>query len=189
MTSMSEIAKENIESKKTVSSDTDSSIKRFEERLKNQKPQEQSQPKEKQEQEEERSELDMAFVEEDQRVLDPTLLKKSLIDRMPDPTGWRVLVLPYQGKSTTDGGIQLIKSTLDRESHGTMVCYVLKTGPLAYKDKNRFGGSAWCNKGDWVLIGKYSGDRFLLEDDHEVRIINDDEIIGKILNPDDIKTL
>lgn len=67
--------KENIESKKTVSSDTDSSIKRFEERLKNQKPQEQSQPKEKQEQEEERSELDMAFVEEDQRVLDPTLLK------------------------------------------------------------------------------------------------------------------
>lgn len=34
MTSMSEIAKENIESKKTVSSDTDSSIKRFEERLK-----------------------------------------------------------------------------------------------------------------------------------------------------------
>ena len=45
MTSMSEIAKENIESKKTVSSDTDSSIKRFEERLKNQKPQEQSQPK------------------------------------------------------------------------------------------------------------------------------------------------
>ena len=34
-----------------------------------------------------------------------------------------------------------------------------------------------------------SGARFRLEDNHEVRIINDDEVIGTISDPDDIKTL
>ena len=41
----------------------------------------------------------------------------------------------------------------------------------------------------WVLIGRYSGSRFKLEDGAEVRIINDDEVIATILNPDDIVSL
>ena len=44
-------------------------------------------------------------------------------------------------------------------------------------------------KGEWVLIGKYAGARFRLDDGAEVRIINDDEVIGTILNPDDIQSL
>jgi co-chaperonin GroES (HSP10) len=111
---------------------------------------------------------------------------------MPNPTGWRILVLPYRGKGQTDGGIQLVKETLDKEALATVICYVLKVGPLAYKD-NKFGEpdrrSPWCNKGDWILIGRYAGTRFRLEDDNEVRIINDDEVIATILDPDDIKSL
>ena len=135
------------------------------------------------------SELDKAFVSSETKVLDPTLLKKSLLDRMPDPSGWRLLVLPYKGKGVTDGGIQLIKETVDREALSTVICYVLKVGPLAYQDENKFGNEAWAKKGDWILIGRYAGTRFKLEDDHEVRIINDDEVIATILNPDDIKSL
>ena len=138
---------------------------------------------------EEKSELDKAFVDVESKVLDPTLLKKSLLERMPNPAGWRLLVLPYKGKGVTDGGIQLIKETVDRESLSTVICYVLKVGPLAYQDKNKFGDEAWAQKGDWILIGRYAGTRFRLEDDHEVRIINDDEVIATILNPDDIKSL
>ena len=136
-----------------------------------------------------KSELDKAFVESGERVLDPTLVDKPLLDRMPDPSGWRLLVLPYKGKGVTDGGIQLIKETVDREALSTVICYVLKVGPLAYKDENKFGDKAWSKKGDWILIGRYAGTRFRLEDDHEVRIINDDEVIATILNPDDIKSL
>ena len=135
------------------------------------------------------SELDKAFVSSETKVLDPTLLKKSLLDRMPEPSGWRLLVLPYKGKGVTDGGIQLIKETVDREALSTVICYVLKVGPLAYQDENKFGNEAWAKKGDWILIGRYAGTRFKLEDDHEVRIINDDEVIATILNPDDIKSL
>ena len=135
------------------------------------------------------SELDKAFVDADNKVLDPTLLKKSLLERMPNPSGWRLLVLPYKGKGVTDAGIQLVQETVDREALSTVICYVLKVGPLAYKDENKFGNDAWCKKGEWILIGRYAGTRFRLEDDHEVRIINDDEVIATIFNPDDIKSL
>lgn len=136
-----------------------------------------------------KSELDKAFVKSEERVLDPTLLNKSLLERMPEPTGWRVLVLPYRGKGVTEGGIQLVKETVDRESLATVVAYVLKVGPLAYRETDKYGNKPWCKKGDWVLIGRYAGSRFRLEDDNEVRIINDDDVIGTILDPDDIKSL
>jgi len=120
---------------------------------------------------EQSSELDKAFVTQEERVLDPELL------------------LPYKGKGVTESGIQLVKETVDREALSTVICYVLKLGPLAYQDQNKFGDDPWCKKGDWILIGRYAGTRFRLEDDHEVRIINDDEVIATILNPDDIKSL
>ena len=129
-----------------------------------------------------------AYVSEENRVLDPAVLDKSLIERMPEPSGGRLLVLPYKGKGVTDGGIQLLESTVDKENLATSVCLVLKVGPLAYQDDSKFGGIPWCKEKDWVLIGRYSGARFALEDDHEVRIINDDEVIGTILDPDDIKS-
>lgn len=137
----------------------------------------------------EKSELDKAFVKNEERVLDPSLLNKSLLERMPEPTGWRVLVLPYRGKGVTEGGIQLVKETIDRESLSTVVAYVLKVGPLAYQESDKYGNRPWCKKGDWVLIGRYAGSRFRLEDDNEVRIINDDDVIGTILDPNDIKSL
>ena len=56
--------------------------------------------------EQETIDLDKAFVEEDKRVLDPSLLDKSVLERMPQPTGWRLLVLPYRGKGVSEGGIQ-----------------------------------------------------------------------------------
>ena len=58
---------------------------------------------------------------------------------MPNPSGWRLLVLPYKGKGVTDAGIQLVQETVDREALSTVICYVLKVGPLAYKDENKFG--------------------------------------------------
>ena len=130
-----------------------------------------------------------AYIEEEARVLDPTLLDQSLLDRMPQPTGWRMLVLPYAGKAQTKGGIHLAKTTVDREALATVVAYVVKQGPDCYKDSSRFNGTPWCEEKQWVLIGRYSGSRFKLEEGAEVRIINDDEVIATILDPDDIVSL
>ena len=34
------------------------------------------------------------YIKEEGRVLDPTLLDKTLLERMPTPTGGRMLILP-----------------------------------------------------------------------------------------------
>ena len=112
----------------------------------------------------------------------------SLKDRVPKPTGWRILVMPYMGKEKTEGGIHVPDSVREKESRATVVAYVIKTGPLAYKDVDKFGADGdWCKEGDWVCIGRYAGSRFQIEGG-EVRIINDDEVIATIVDPDDIKT-
>jgi len=130
------------------------------------------------------SEVGSAYVDTQDRVLEPSLLDKSLLDRLPQPTGWRILVMPYQGTIKTKGGLHLPDEVRERETVATVVAYVLKLGPLAYSDKKY--GSAWCEEGQWVCIGRYSGSRFKI-DGGEVRIINDDEVIATLLEPDDIK--
>tara|TARA_B100000282_G_C31707301_1_gene479333 strand:- start:596 stop:1057 length:462 start_codon:yes stop_codon:yes gene_type:complete len=129
-----------------------------------------------------------AYVEQTDRVLDPNLIDKSLTERLPQPTGWRVLVMPYAGKAKTDGGIYIPDQAREREALATVVAYVLKLGPLAYQDPGKFGENPvpWCEEGQWVCIGRYAGSRFKI-DGGEVRIINDDEVIATILEPDDVK--
>ena len=132
--------------------------------------------------------LNSAYVDANERVLDPSLLDKPLLERLPQPTGWRVLVMPYQGKAKTASGLYIPDEVRERESVATTVAYVMKVGPLAYKDPSKFGSESepWCKEGQWVCIGRYSGSRFKI-DGGEVRIINDDEVIATILEPDDIK--
>jgi co-chaperonin GroES (HSP10) len=132
--------------------------------------------------------LNSAYVDANERVLDPSLLDKPLLERLPQPTGWRVLVMPDQGKAKTASGLYIPDEVREREAVATVVAYVMKLGPLAYKDPAKFGDDSepWCKEGQWVCIGRYSGSRFKI-DGGEVRIINDDEVIATILEPDDIK--
>ena len=130
-----------------------------------------------------------AYVDPEERVLDPSLLEKSVLERMPQPTGWRILVLPYGGKQKTKGGILLTSETVEREALATVVAYVVKKGPQCYNDQENYGTNHWSEEKQWVLIGRYAGARFKLEDGAEVRIINDDEVIATILNPDDIMSV
>ena len=125
---------------------------------------------------------------QDEKVLDPSLIEKNLKERLPQPTGWRILVMPYMGKATTDSGIYIPDAVREREQLATVVAYVLRVGPLAYKDPVKFGGDfePWCKEGQWVCIGRYAGARFKI-DGGEVRILNDDEVIATILEPDDVK--
>tara|TARA_R100001369_G_scaffold2877_1_gene9386 strand:- start:2148 stop:2636 length:489 start_codon:yes stop_codon:yes gene_type:complete len=136
----------------------------------------------------ESSDVSSAYVNPTDKVLDPSLLDKPLLDRLPQPTGWRLLVMPYQGAVTTQGGLHIPDEVRAREAVATVVAYVLRIGPLAYKDSDKFGvdSEPWCKQGQWVCIGRYSGSRFKI-DGGEVRIINDDEVIATILEPDDIK--
>jgi len=125
--------------------------------------------------------------EELETVLDTKSIEQdvNLLDRLPTPTGYRILVLPYAGPKKTKGGLYLSDKTQATIQMTTVCAYVLKVGDLAYKDKEKFPNGPWCNKGDWVIFGRYAGARFKIEGG-EVRILNDDEIIARIKNPEDI---
>ena len=116
---------------------------------------------------------------------DPSKIDASVIDRLPQPTGYRLLVIPYYPKEKTKGGVYIPDATRDRESFATVVAYVVKMGPDAYKDVDKFPTGAYCSEKEWVLMGRYAGNRFKVEG-LELRLINDDNIIAKILDPTDI---
>ena len=120
--------------------------------------------------------------------LNPDAIGKTLLDSMPNPKGWRILILPYQGKGKSAGGIFLPTETQEKSQISTQVGYVLKLGPLAYKDTDKFPDGAWCQEQQWVMFARYAGSRFQL-DGGEVRILNDDEILSTILDPEDIHNL
>ena len=83
--------------------------------------------------------LESAYVKEEDLVLDPTQLPEAAIERLPQPTGWRILLLPFRGMKKA-GSIFLPDQTIEREALATVCGYVLRVGSLAYKDDEKFGG-------------------------------------------------
>jgi co-chaperonin GroES (HSP10) len=111
--------------------------------------------------------------------------QKQEVEKVPEPTGFRIVLFPLRLESKTAAGIHLTDDTIDQSQITTNICKVLKLGKDAYKDKERFPNGAWCKEGDWVLITKYAGSRIRI-DGGELRIINDDEILAVLDDPRDI---
>tara|TARA_R100000093_G_scaffold46_1_gene119 strand:+ start:273 stop:614 length:342 start_codon:yes stop_codon:yes gene_type:complete len=88
-------------------------------------------------------------------------------------------VLPFTPKEKTKGGILLAQESLEKLRIATNCGYVLKVGPLAYHDREKFPTGPWCKKGQWVIFARYAGSRLPIEGG-EVRILNDDEVLGTI---------
>ena len=107
------------------------------------------------------------------------------LEKLPKPTGWRILIMPFAQKEKTKGGIIIAQETLDRSRIATQCGYVLKMGDLCYQDKDRYPTGPWCKEKDWVIFARYAGSRMEI-DGGEIRMLNDDEILGTIDNPEDI---
>jgi len=110
---------------------------------------------------------------------------KTNLNKLPNPTGWRILVMPFQVKEETAGGIIIAQETLDRARAAVQVGYVLKMGPLCYEDKDKYPTGPWCKEKDWVMFARYAGSRIDI-DGGEIKMLNDDEILGTIDDPKDI---
>ena len=105
--------------------------------------------------------------------------------KLPQPTGWRILVLPFQMGEKTKGGILMGQDTLEKQQVASQCGNVLAMGPDCYRDKDRYKQGPWCKVGDWVMFARYAGSRIKIEGG-EVRLLNDDEILATIKNPEDI---
>ena len=110
---------------------------------------------------------------------------KEETEKLPKPTGWRLLVLPFRMDEKTKGGLLLGQDTLDKQQVASQCGNVLAMGPLCYKDKERYPDGPWCKIGDWVIFARYAGSRIQIEGG-EIRLLNEDEILATVKNPEDI---
>ena len=100
---------------------------------------------------------------------------------LPNIPGYHVLIRPVAIREKTKGGILLPSKFKDDAQYLTTVGRVLKVGELAYADRDRFKGGAWCKPGDYIVYGKYQGDKFfykgirmvLLFDDQVLMVVPD----------------
>lgn len=102
---------------------------------------------------------------------------------LPIPTGWRLLCVVPEANDRFEGS-SLIKSDVTKrnEEIGTTVLFVLKAGPDAYTDKEKFPHGPWCKEGDFVLVRTYAGTRFKIYG-KEFRLVADDQIEAVVLDP------
>tara|TARA_R100000329_G_C7535762_1_gene189052 strand:+ start:198 stop:629 length:432 start_codon:yes stop_codon:yes gene_type:complete len=107
---------------------------------------------------------------------------------LPDPVGYRILIRPHVPSNKTEGGVYLSDKTQETMEVTTVVGLVIKMGPLCYQDTDKFPSGPWCKRGQFVIYGRYAGARFKTKYG-EHRILNDDEIIGTIKNPEDVLAL
>ena len=112
-------------------------------------------------------------------------LSKTEDSKLPEPTGWRLLVLPFKMKEKTKGGIIITDDVVERAQVASTCGLVLSVGPDAYKDKKRYPDGPWCKKGSWIIFARYAGSRIKI-DGGEVRLLNDDEVLATVDNPEDI---
>ena len=119
---------------------------------------------------------------------EPKKPKKDLTSehaKLPKPTGWRILVLPFKMKDRTKGGIIITDDVVERAQVASTCGLVLALGPDCYKDKKRYPEGPWCKKGSWVVFARYAGSRMKI-DGGEVRLLNDDEVLATVDNPENI---
>ena len=127
--------------------------------------------------------LEAKYKKQDKQAQEDT--QSTNLEKLPDPTGWRLLVMPFQVKEKSEGGVIIAQETLDRARAAVQVGYVLKMGPLCYKDDDKYPTGPWCKPKDWVIFARYAGSRMGI-DGGEIRMLNDDEVLGTIGDPKDL---
>lgn len=109
------------------------------------------------------------------------------VDAGITPFGSYVLVQIKSARKVTKSGIILTPDASSTEQWNTQVGKVITTGPLAFKNRNTmelWPEGAWCEKGDFVRVAKYGGDRWEVPIDKETTamfvIFKDTDLIGRV---------
>jgi co-chaperonin GroES (HSP10) len=105
--------------------------------------------------------------------------------QLPDPKTFHLLcVVPEAMEEFADSDIGIVKSSQSMyyEEILTPVLFVVKVGPDAYKDTDRFPSGPSCKEGDFVIVRPNSGTRLKIHG-REFRIINDDSVEAVVEDP------
>lgn len=110
--------------------------------------------------------------------------------RIPiQPTGWRVLIRPYEPKDTYgDTNIAIANEALESEELLTYVGQIVAMGSECYKAITRSGIDLSNidpkpKVGDWIIYGTYGGQKVHMKNGAKYLLMNDDGIMGVIEDP------
>lgn len=107
-------------------------------------------------------------------------------DDLPQPIYWRILVMPVKPKKVSRGGIVMPDMVQSNEEWLNYIGKVVAMGGCAGKS-SRFEGEGNLPKvGDWIIYGKYAGQK-VTHKGVKLLFINDDEVLGVVTNPDALK--
>jgi len=103
--------------------------------------------------------------------------------QLPDPQGWRILCAVVETDETFENS-SLIKTGATRQAEevSSPVLFVMKLGPDAYKDTDKFPSGPYCKEGDFIITRPYAGTRVKIHG-REFRIINDDVVDATVDDP------
>lgn len=102
--------------------------------------------------------------------------------QLPEPVGYHILVALPEAEEKYDSGIIKADETRRYEEVLATVFFVVKVGPDAYKDKDKFPTGPWCKQGDFILARPNSGTRLKIHG-REFRLINDDTVEAVVDDP------
>jgi len=102
--------------------------------------------------------------------------------QLPEPVGYHILVALPEAEEKYDSGIIKADETRRFEEVLATVFFVVKLGPDAYKDTNKFPTGPWCKQGDFILARPNSGTRLKIHG-REFRLINDDTVEAVVDDP------
>ena len=103
--------------------------------------------------------------------------------QMPDPTGWKILCAVPEIDDRFEGtDIVRPDSNKTQEQFATVVLFVVKLGPDAYKDTDKYPSGPWCKEGEFIIARQYSGTRLLIHG-KEFRVIYDDQVEAVVQDP------
>lgn len=119
-------------------------------------------------------------------------------EKLPIPSGWRVLIAPVKLRSETVGGIALPQVSVEIAENFRNIAKVLAVGNCAYDDPSFRGGKTegnkqpWCKPGDVIVFGCHDGERVTITHDgikHNLRIIKDSNVVSVINDLSSIEPL
>ena len=102
--------------------------------------------------------------------------------QVPDPSTYHLLCVLPEIDETYESGLVKAGQTLHYEEVLSPVLFVVKVGPDAYADKDRFPSGPSCKVGDFILVRPNTGTRIKIHG-KEFRIINDDSVEAVVQDP------
>ena len=102
--------------------------------------------------------------------------------QLPEPATYHLLCVLPEIEESYESGLAKAGQTMHYEEVLSPVLFVVKVGPDAYADKNRFPSGPSCKAGDFILVRPNTGTRVKIHG-REFRIINDDSVEAVVDDP------